>query len=365
MEKALRWAKRGDTTVLRNPGECRICIIGVGGCGNNTVNRIMGLSVDYVECIAINTDIQHLNLIRADSKILIGKKITRGLGAGCIPKLGRQAMLENVQDLIQLITDRDIVFIAAGLGGGTGTGAAPLIAELAREQGVLVIGVVTMPFHHERKLYSYALQGLTELRRHAHTVIVVDNDKLVQTSADLPLETALGVADRILGDTVKGIVETITIPSLINIDFADLRTVMKRGRVAIMGMGEAIGPYRATEAARKALDHILLDTDHSEADGALIHVSGGSNMTLRETVKAAEKVTEMVNDEAMVIWGSRIDPSLGDKLRVTVMLTGIKSPHLVGGFGLEDTELYNLEPLSGPDTKLELDLGLYNMEWDI
>lgn len=365
MERALNWAGHGIDSDIRKPGECKISIIGIGGCGNNAVNRIMGLGVDYIECVAVNTDIQQLNIVNADQKILIGEEVTLGLGAGKRPSTGKRAIMEDTRDIEELLIDRDIVFISAGLGGGTGTGAAPIIAKLAREHDSIVVGVVTMPFHHEKARYSKAIRGLNEIRRHAHTVIVIDNNKLVEIGGDMSIESAFGVADTILGEMVKSIIETITMPSLINIDFADFRTLMNQGDVAIMGRGSSSGTYRATEATRNALKHILLDVDYDGANGALIHVTGGEDATLGEVVKAAEEVSSYVDDESMVIWGSRVDPSLGDEMEVTVLLTGIRSPHIVGGFEMKDIELYNMEPYAGPDNDIDLDMDLYDMEWDV
>lgn len=365
MERALSWAEHGTGRDIRDPGECKITIIGIGGCGNNTVNRIMGLGVDYLECVAVNTDIQHLNVVNADKKILIGGDVTHGLSAGKNPSTGKRAIRDDLKEIERLLVDRDIVFISAGLGGGTGTGAAPVVAKLAREHGSIVVGVVTMPFHHEKARYGKALRGLNEMRRHAHTVIIIDNNRLVEIGRDMSVESAFGVTDNILGNTVKGIVETITMPSLINIDFADLRTLMNQGDVAIIGRGRSSGAYRGTEAARKALDHMLLDVDYNGANGALIHVTGGEDATLGEVVKTAEEVSSYLDEESVVIWGSRVNPSLGDEMEVTVLLTGIRSPHIVGCYEMKDIKLYNMEPYAGPDTQIDLDMDLYDMEWDV
>ena len=363
MEKALSWTRHElEGKGLRRPGECKITIIGVGGCGNNTINRLMKSGMGGAECIAINTDVQHLNMIHADKKLLIGERITRGLGAGNMPSVGRDAMLENVNTIERLITGTDIVFITAGMGGGTGTGAAPVVAEIAREQGAIVVGVVTMPFRHEKGRFDYAIAGLTKMRRATHTTVIIDNNKLMDLVPQLPINMAFTFADSILANMVKGIVETIALPSLINLDFADFRTIMSKGDVAIVGMGQSNSPDRAEEASRNAMEHMLLDVDYGGADGALIHVSGGSDMSLGEAVRAAEYVTEMMGDKAMVIWGSRVDPDLNDMLRVTLVLTGIRSPQLVSGYEVPDIQLYNLEPFAGPEVPLGLELGLYDME---
>jgi len=363
MEKALSWTRHEvDARGLRRPGECKIAIVGVGGCGNNTIDRLMKSGISGAECVAINTDVQHLNTIHSDKKILIGEKITRGLGAGNMPDVGKDAMLESVDSLERLITGADIVFIAAGMGGGTGTGAAPVVAEFARQKGAIVVGVVTMPFRHEKGRFDYAMNGLTKMRKTTHTTVIIDNNKLMDLVPQLPINTAFTFADSILANMVKGIVETIALPSLINLDFADFRTIMTKGDVAIVGMGQSNSPERAEEAARNALEHMLLDVDYSGADGALIHISGGPDMSLGEAVRAAEYVTEMMGDKAMVIWGSRVDPDLNDMLRVTLVLTGIRSPQLVSGYEIPVVKLYQMEPQSGPETHLGFDFGLYDIE---
>ncbi len=361
MERALKF-RRGRGEDLKKPGECRIAIVGVGGCGNNTINRLMRLGVEGAECIAVNTDMQHLEMVRAHRKILIGRRITRGFGAGNMPDVGREAMLESSDEMEELLSGMDIVFVTAGMGGGTGTGAAPVIAEIARRCGAIVIGVVTMPFKHEKGRFEYALMGLNEMRRSAHTTVIIDNNKLMEVVPELPLDSAFAVADRILANMVKGIVETIAVPSLINLDFADFKTIMSRGDVAIVGVGQGEGERRAEEAAQNALNHVLLDVDYKGASGALIHISGGTDMSLSEAVRAAEYVTELMDEGAMVIWGARVNPALNNLLRVTLILTGVKSPQILAGYLFLEPNLYNLEPYAGPEKPLGLDLNLYQME---
>jgi len=363
MEKALSWTRHEvESKGLRRPGECKIAITGVGGCGNNTINRLMSLGVGGAECIAINTDIQHLDMIHADKKILIGEKITQGLGAGNMPYIGKDAMMESAYSVERLISGMDIVFVTAGMGGGTGTGAAPVVAELARKNGAIVVGVVTMPFRHEKGRFEYALKGLNDMRRANHTTVIIDNNKLMDLVPQLPINSAFTVADGILANMVKGIVETIALPSLINLDFADFRTIMSKGDVAIVGMGQSDAPDRAEEASRNALNHLLLDVDYEGADGALIHISGGTDMSLGEAVRAAESVTEIMDEKAMVIWGARVDPNLNNLLRVTLVLTGIKSPQLLSGYQVPETDLYNLEPFAGPETPIDMGVKLFQME---
>ncbi|HDJ04511.1 MAG TPA: cell division protein FtsZ, partial [Candidatus Bathyarchaeota archaeon] len=295
---------------LREPGFCRIMVIGVGGAGNNTISRLMESGIQGAECVAINTDMQHLSVTHAHQKILIGEKVTRGLGAGGDPKVGREAIEESRPIVENLLTDVDIAFITAGLGGGTGTGAAPVVAEIARENGAIVVGVVTTPFRIEKGRIAYAAQGLTAMRRECDTVIVVDNNKLMELVPQLPINEAFKVGDRVLANMVKGISETISMPSLINLDFADFRTIIKRGGVAIVGVGESDAPNRAEESVKNALRMPLLDVDYSGATGALIHIAGDSQMSIEEANRVGEIVTEMMNNDAMVIWGARVNPRL-------------------------------------------------------
>ena len=347
---------------IRQLGSCHIVVIGVGGAGNNTVTRLMEMGVAGAECIAVNTDALHLTASKAHRKILIGEKLTRGLGVGGNPKLGRAAIEESKKRIEELLSDVDIVFITAGLGGGTGTGAAPVIAEIARRKGAITVGVVTTPFRIEKGRIEYASLALTELRRHCDTVVVIDNNKLMQLVPQLPINEAFRVADQVLANMIKGIVETISSPSLINLDFADFKTIVRRGGVAVVGVGESDAPNRAEEAVRKALRSPLLDVDYIGATGALIHVTGDSQMTIEEANRVGEIVTEMMDDNALVIWGARVNPELNGKLKVTLVMTGVNSPHILSGFGTIAPQLYNLEPYAEPEKPLNIDLNLYQME---
>jgi cell division protein FtsZ len=337
-------------------------VLGVGGAGNNTITRLMEMGITGAECVAINTDILHLNASRAHQKILIGEKLTRGLGVGGNPVLGRKAIEESQAQIKELLTDVDIAFITAGLGGGTGTGAAPVIAEMARRKGAITVGVVTTPFRIEKGRMEPAAHALTEMRRHCDTVVVIDNNKLMQLVPQLPINEAFRVADQVLANMIKGIVETISAPSLINLDFADFKTVVKRGGVAVVGVGESDAPNRAEEAVRNALRNPLLDVDYAGATGALIHVSGDSQMTIEEANRVGEIVTEMMDEEALVIWGARVNPDLAGTLRVTLVMTGVNSPHLLSGFGVIAPQLYNLEPYAEPEKPLQIELNLYQLE---
>jgi cell division protein FtsZ len=371
--RTLTRLRRGDSDVkytwhntmsqeIRQPDNCLALVIGVGGAGCNTVTRLMEMSATGIECVAINTDAVHLRASKANQKILIGEKLTRGFGVGGDPNLGRAAIEESkglVEDLLQVA---DIVFLTAGLGGGTGTGAAPVVAEIARRKGAIVVGVVTTPFRIEKGRVKYAADALTEMRRRCDTVVVIDNNKLMQLVPQLPLSEAFRVADQVLARMIKGIVETISTPGLVNLDFADFRTIVKRGGMAVVGVGESDAPNRAEEAVRNALRSPLLDVDYAGATGALIHVTGDNQMTIEEANRVGEIVTEMMDDDALVIWGARINPEQNGKLKVTLVMTGVDSPQIPGGFETIAPRLFNLDPRWGPERPLDLELKLYQLE---
>ena len=313
----------------RDMGQARILVIGCGGAGNNTVKRLMTIGVQGAECVAINTDRQHLAVTTAHRKLLIGERITRGLGAGGYPHVGQAAAEESTHQLTEVLRDADLVFIAAGMGGGTGTGSAPVVAEIAKKNDAIVVGVVTMPFSLERTRVDKASAGLARLQENVDTAVVIDNQKLMELVPDLPLEEAFGVADEVLANMVKGITETITMPSLINLDYADVRTIICNGGVALVGLGEATGSDRANNAIRNALNSPLLEVEWSGATGALIHITGGPDMSLAESNKVGELVSDKMSKDANVIWGARVDPRLSGVLRVMLILTGVKSPQLL------------------------------------
>jgi cell division protein FtsZ len=339
-----------------------MAVIGVGGAGNNTVTRLMEMGITGAECIAVNTDALHLSASRAHRKILVGEKLTKGLGVGGDPKLGRAAIEESRKRLEDLLSDVDIVFITAGLGGGTGTGAAPVIAEIARRKGAITVGVVTTPFRIEKGRIEYAANALTEMRRQCDTVVVIDNNKLMQLVPQLPINEAFRVADQVLANMIKGIVETISAPSLINLDFADFKTIVRRGGIAVVGVGESDAPNRAEEAVRNALRSPLLNVDYAGATGALIHVTGDSQMTIEEANRVGEIVTEMMDNHALVIWGARVNPEQDGKLKVTLVMTGVNSPHILSGFGTIAPQLFNLETYAEPEKPLDIKLDLYQLE---
>ena len=259
-------------------GKANLKVIGVGGCGCNMVTWLFNKGITGATTYGVNTDALHLSITKADDKILIGKELTRGLGAGGYPARGKEAAKEALTDLKRAISGSDMVFVLAGMGGGTGTGAIPIVAQLAKEAGAVVISVVTMPFEAEKARIDKAEFGLQELRGVADTVIVLDNNRLVDIAGQLPMEQAFAVANELVSTMIKGIVETITLPSLINLDYADVSAIMKKGDVAVIGIGEADSSDRVNEAVRQALTHPLLDVDYKGATGALIHITCGPDM---------------------------------------------------------------------------------------
>lgn len=308
-----------------------IKVIGCGGGGNNTINRITEVGIEGAETIAINTDAQDLLYTNADKKILIGKELTKGLGAGSMPRIGEEAARETEHELKDKLNGADMVFITCGLGGGTGTGSAPVVAEIAKKMGVLTVAIVTMPFAMEgKRRYENALIGLEKLEEHVDTLIVIPNEKLLEIAPDLPLHTAFKVADEILTNAVKGIAELVTKAGLVNLDFADIRTVMGNGGVALIGVGESDSDNRAVEAVEKAIHNPLLDVDISGANGALINVSGGPDMTLEEAKKIVETVSEKLDPDARIIWGAQISEDLNKIIRTMLIVTGVKSTQIFG-----------------------------------
>ncbi|MFP4117329.1 MAG: cell division protein FtsZ [Candidatus Woesearchaeota archaeon] len=314
-----------------------IKVVGCGGGGNNTINRISDVGIVGAETVAINTDAQDLLYTNADKKILVGKDTTKGLGAGSIPKVGEEASREQEQEIKQSLAGADMVFITCGLGGGTGTGAVPVVSEIAKKSGALTVAIVTIPFTMEgHRRYENAIIGLEKLENIVDTLIVIPNDKLLELAPDLPLQTAFKVADEILTNSVKGIAELVTKAGLVNLDFADIRAVMGNGGVALIGVGESDTENRAQEAVEKALNNPLLDVDVSGANGALINVSGGNDMTLDEARRVVEVVSEKLDEDARVIWGAQISEDMASTLRVMIIVTGVKSSQIFGRGGLTE-----------------------------
>jgi len=308
-----------------------IKVVGCGGAGTNTISRCMASSITGAELIAVNTDAQHLLLAESPNKVLIGRHLTRGLGAGSLPQIGEEAAKESEQDVRTALGRADMVFVTCGLGGGTGTGSAPVVAQIAKEAGALTIGVVTLPFSVEGLIrMENAEAGLKRLRDVCDTVIVIPNDKLLDIVPNLSLNAAFKVADEVLMRSIKGITEMITMPGLVNLDFADLKTVMKRGGVAMIGLGEAEGDNKAINAVVEALNSPLLEVDISEATGALVNVTGGEDMTISEAERVVEEIYSRVDPNARIIWGTTIDPALKKNIRAMLVITGVKSKQILG-----------------------------------
>lgn len=311
--------------------KAEIKVIGAGGAGGNTVSRLMQVGIVGAETIAINTDAQDLLYTDADRKVLIGKDLTGGLGAGADPKIGTEAAKESKDEIKKSLEGADMVFINCGLGGGTGTGSSPIIADIAKKLGALTVGIVTLPFRMEgRQRFKNAQEGLESLESVVDTLIVIPNDKLLEIVPDVSITTAFKVADEILVNAVKGIAELITKPGLVNLDFADIRAVMGSGGLAMIGMGESDTENRAMESVEKALNNPLLDVDIEGATGALINVFGGPDITIRECQEIVEGVSSKINPDAKIIWGAQIIKELGDTIRSMLIVTGVKSSQIYG-----------------------------------
>jgi len=332
----------------------KIVVCGVGGGGNNSINRLARIGIQGAELVAVNTDKQDLQKLKGDmTRILIGAKLMRGLGAGGFPELGAKAAEASHHELAEVLAGTHLMFLTAGMGGGTGTGAAPVVAEIAKELGAIVVSVVTYPFKLERARLEKAKEGIENLRKVSDTVIVVDNNKLVEYVPNLPLDKAFSVADEVVARAVKGITETIMEPSLINLDFADIRAVMSGGSVAVISVGDGEGPDKCENAVRNTLEHPLLDVNYSGATGALIHITGGTDFTLGEANTVGQLITKELDPRASVTWGARVNPELDDKIEVIAIITGVRSPNVVGaatssmysGYGSDDPELSELKGL--------------------
>ncbi|MBO8168074.1 MAG: cell division protein FtsZ [Thermoanaerobacteraceae bacterium] len=302
----------------------KIKVIGVGGGGSNAVNRMIVAGLQGVEFIAVNTDFQALKLSKAEQKLQIGAKLTKGLGAGADPEIGKKAAEESKEEIVQAVQGADMVFVTAGMGGGTGTGAAPVVAEIARQSGALTVGVVTRPFTFEgRKRQRQADEGIEELRAQVDTLITIPNDKLLQVvDKKTSITEAFRVADDVLRQGVQGISDLIAVPGLINLDFADVKTIMVNTGSALMGIGRASGDKRATEAAKMAISSPLLETSIEGAKGVLMNITGGNNLGLFEVNEAAEIIANAADPDANIIFGAVIDENLEDEIRITVIATG-------------------------------------------
>jgi cell division protein FtsZ len=308
-----------------------IKIIGCGGGGSNTVNRLAEAGIVGAELYAANTDAQHLLMTRAPHKILLGRRVTRGLGAGALPQVGEEAAREADEELKSALKDADIVFITCGLGGGTGTGSAPVVAQIAKEQGALTVAICTWPFAAEGAVRAENAEwGLERLRSIADTVIIIPNDKLLELVPKLSVNAAFKVADEVLMRSIKGITEVVTRPGLVNLDFNDIKTVMKAGGVAMIGLGESDEDDAAIVAVNEAISSPLIEMDIKEATAALVNVTGGPDMTVTEAEQVAEVIQQKISPNARIIWGAAVDETLDQTIRVMVVITGVKSKHILG-----------------------------------
>ena len=314
-------------------GVPRIMVVGVGGAGNNSMDRLEQLGgLENVERVAINTDKLHLDSIRCEKKVLIGKSLTRGLGTGGSPEIGRKAAELDRERLEEILRGKHFVFLTAGMGGGTGTGASPVVAEIAKEMGAIVVAMVSFPFEAERMRRKKAIEGIKELSKVTDTVIVLENDKLIKYAPNLPVNDAFKTMDMLIATTIQGISETITQPSLVNIDFADLKAVMEEGGVAVMLVGQTSKTDNKPEAVvEDALNHPLLEADYKGAKGALIHITGGTDLTMKETNDIVELLTYELSPEANVIWGARIKNEYDGKVKVVAIMTGVEPKWVFGG----------------------------------
>ncbi len=318
--------ENGDMTI----GQANIKVVGTGGAGNNMADWLHKKGIKGAEVISVNTDKMHLDHREADKKILIGRDTTRGLGAGGVPEVGAQSAREQIHELKSAVQGADMVFVCAGMGGGTGTGVAPVMAQVAKESGAIVIGVVTMPFNIEKARMDKAEWGLKQLREVSNTVIVIDNNRLSSIAGNLPIQQAFAVANELISTMIKSIVEIISVPSLINLDYADVRSIMAAGQVSVTGIGESDSDKRVEEATKRALSNPLLDVSYDGASGALIHITGGPDLTLDEAERVGELTTAGLDADANVIWGARIEDDMRGKLRVMLIVTGVKSPYVLG-----------------------------------
>lgn len=340
-----------ELEALLKKQSARIKVVGCGGGGGNSVSRMKEIGVKGCEVIAVNTDAQDLLYCNADQKILIGRELTSGLGAGSNPKIGEEAAHESEQEIKKKISNSDMVFITCGLGGGTGTGAAPVIADLSKKQGALTIGIVTLPFTVEgQKRIENAQYGLERMQAITDTLIVVPNDKLLELAPELPLHTAFKVADEILTNSVKGIAELITTSGLVNLDFADIKTVMSNGGVSLIGIGESSSTQgRALEAVHKAIHNPLLDVNIREAKGALVNIIGGPDMSLEEYKLVMEELGKKISPDAKIISGAQISADMEKSIKVMLIVTGVKSSQILGS---------DLDSNFSKDNQLESELGI-------
>jgi len=314
-----------------DPNMPRIVVAGVGGAGCNTINRLAKSGVAGAKMMAFNTDKKHLSLVNEKAvRVLIGARVTKGMGAGGFPEVAEKAARTSYDDITKLLEGVDLLFLTAGMGGGTGTGASPVIAEIAKKNGALVVGIVTYPFSLERARLKKAEKGIEALRAACDTVVIIDNNRLVEYVPNLPMEQAFALEDEITARAVRGITETIQTPSLINIDFADMKSVMQNGGVSMIAVGEGKGIDRVEEVAKNTLEQKLLDVDYTGARGVLLHITGGPEMTLGDANEIGSLITKDVSGNTNVIWGARLDPNFAGKVEVIAIFTGMNSPYTLG-----------------------------------
>jgi len=330
--------------------KAKIVAIGCGGAGQNSITRLTEMGVEGATTISINTDAKALTVGKADKKILIGKELTRGLGCGGYPEVGKRAAEESRNEIKAALEGADILFAVAGLGKGTGTGSIPVVCEIAKSMGALAIAAVEMPFKVEGVRISKAEEGLAKLRQVCDTAIVIENDRLLKWAGNLTIQQDFAVADELIANMIKGITETITLPSLVNLDYADVKTVMGNGEVAAIGVGESNSSNKAKDAIENALANPLLEVDYAGASGALIHITGGTDLTLDETNLIGETVAQHLDPSAHVFWGVRILPEFEHKVQVISIITGVKSPYILGPVSVERPINRELSPMLGIDT---------------
>ncbi len=309
----------------------RIAVVGVGGGGNNTVHRLSTMDIKGAGLFAFNTDGKQLGMLNQNiTRLMLGRQLTNGLGAGGFPDIGEKAAVLSRMDMDLLLRDKNLVFLTAGMGGGTGTGAAPIVAQAAKEAGAIVVGIVTIPFSLERVRLETARKGIAKLRQNIDTLIVIDNQRLVQLYPNLPIEQTFKLADEITAKAVRGITEAITQPSMINIDYADLRSIMSNGGLSMISVGVGTGTNRVEDVVRNTLVNKLLDVDYEGAKGVLLHITGGTDLTLGDANRIGEKITESVAPDASVTWGARLDPGYNGKVEVIAIFTGVHGGSVFG-----------------------------------
>ncbi len=322
----------------------KIAVCGCGGGGSNTVQRVSKMGIRGATLVAVNTDANHLKMMDpAIKRILIGRELTRGMGAGGFPEIGAKAAMFSKHEIEDALRDYNLVFVTAGMGGGTGTGSAPVVAEVARNAGAIVIGIVTVPFALERVRLQVAQKGVEELSKHVDTLIVIDNQRLVTLYPNLAMEQAFKVADEVTSRAVRGITEAINTPSLINIDFADIKSILGGGGLAFISVGEGKGSGKVEDVVRDTFKNKLLDVNYEGATSVLLHITGGEDMTLGEANEIGRGITDITAPNANVIWGARIDPSYNGMVSVIAIFTGISGASVLGAAKEEKSSAYGLE----------------------